>query len=65
MVLQAKNFENISVNIYGTYSFTKFDENDQETNFFYNITKSSFETSCFKPNKVKTVPSKYTVSGKT
>ena len=53
MVPQARNFENISVNIYDTYSFTKLDGKDQDTNFFYNITKSSFETSYFKPNEVK------------
>ena len=53
MVPQARNFENISVNIYDTYSFTKLDGKDQDTNFFYNITKSSFETSYFKPNEGK------------
>ena len=53
MVPQTKNFENISVNIYETDLFTKFDERDTETNFFYDITKSSFETSYFKSNEVK------------
>ena len=53
MVPQTKNFENISVNIYETDSFTKFDERDPDTNFFYDITKSSFETSYFKTNEVK------------
>ena len=53
MVPQAENFENISVNIYETNSFTKFDERDPDTNFSYDITKSSFETSYFKPNEVK------------
>ena len=60
MVPQTENFENISVNIYETYSFPKFNERDPDTNFFYDITKSSFETSLFKPNKA----SKYTVFGK-
>ena len=53
MVPQTKNFENISVNIYETDSYTKFDERDPDTNVFYYIGKSSFETSYFKPNKVK------------
>ena len=53
MVFQTEDFENISVNIYETDSFTKFDERDTDTNFFYEITKSSFETSYFKPNEIK------------
>ena len=53
MVPQTENFENISVNIYETGSFTKFDERDPDTNFFDDVTKSNFETSHFKPNKVK------------
>ena len=53
MVAQTKNFENISVNIYETGSFTKFDERDPDTNFFDDMTKSNFETSYFKPNEVK------------
>ena len=50
MVLQTENFENVSVNIYETDSLTKLDERDSDTNFFYDITKSSFEASYFKPN---------------
>ena len=53
MVPQTKKFENISVNIYETDFFTKFDERDPDTKFFYYITKSSFENSYFKPNEVK------------
>ena len=53
MVPQTENFENISVNIYETYSFPKFNERDPDTNFFYDTTKSSFETSYFNPNEVK------------
>ena len=53
MVPQTENFENISADIYETDPFTNFDERDPDTNFFYNITKSSFETSYFKPNEVK------------
>ena len=53
MVPQTENFENISVNIYETGSFTKFDERDRNTNFFDDITKPNFETSYFTPNKVK------------
>ena len=53
MVPQTKNFENISVNIYETDSFTKFDEIDPDKNFFDDITKSNFETLYFKPNAVK------------
>ena len=53
MVPQTENFENISVNIYETGSFTKFDERDPDTNFFDDITKSSFKTSYFKPNELK------------
>ena len=53
MVPQTENFENISVNIYETGSFTMFDERDPDTNFFDDITKSNFETSYFKPNEVK------------
>ena len=53
MVPQTENFENISVNIYETGSFTKFDERHPDTNFFDDMTKSNFETSHFKPNDVK------------
>ena len=53
MVPQTENFENISVNIYKTGSFTKFDERDPDTIFFDNMTCSNFETSKFKPNEVK------------
>ena len=53
MVPQTKNFENISVNIYETDFFTKFDERDPDTKFFCYITKSSFKNSYFKPNEVK------------
>ena len=53
MVPQTEKFENISVNIYETGSFTKLDERDPDTNFFDDMTKSSFETSYFKPNEVK------------
>ena len=53
MVLQTENFENISVNIYETGCFTKFDERVPDTNFFDDVTKSSFETSYFQPNEVK------------
>ena len=53
MVPQTENVKNTSVNIYETDSFTKFDERDPDTNFFYDITKSSFKTSYFKPNIVK------------
>ena len=53
MVPQTENFENISVNICETDSFTRFDEKDADTTFFYDITKSSFETSYFKTNEVK------------
>ena len=53
MVTQTENFENSSVNIYETGSFTKFDETDPDTNFFDDIAKSSFETSYFKQNEVK------------
>ena len=42
MVRQTKNFENISVNIHESGSFTKFDETDPDINFFDDITKSSF-----------------------
>ena len=35
MVSQNKNFDSISVNIYKTDSFTKFDEKDPDTNFFH------------------------------
>ena len=41
MVPQCENSENISVNIYETGSFTKFDERDSDTNFFNDITKST------------------------
>ena len=44
-----ENFKNMSVNIFETGSFTKFDERDPGTNFFDDITKSNFETSYFKP----------------
>ena len=53
MVPQTKHFENISVNIYESGSFTKFDERDPDTNIFDGKTKSKFETSYFKPNEVK------------
>ena len=53
MVPQTKNFDKISVNIYETGSFTKFDERDTDTNVFDDITKSNFETLYFKPNEVK------------
>ena len=53
MVLQTKNFENVSVNIYETGFFTKFDERDPGTNFFDDITKSNYDTLYFKPNEVK------------
>ena len=56
MVPQTKSFENISVNISETDSFTKFDERDPVTNFFYDITKSSLtksKNSYIKPNEVK------------
>ena len=53
MVPQTETFENISVNIYETGSFSKFDERGPDTNFFDDITKSNFETSYFKPNEVK------------
>ena len=43
MVPETENLENISVNIYETDSFTKFDELERDTNLFYGITKSSFE----------------------
>ena len=56
MVFQTENFEDISVNIYETDSFTKFDEKDPDRKFFYDITKSNFETSYFKTNKVKPYP---------
>ena len=41
MVPQCEKPENISVNIYETGSFTKFDERDSDTNFFNDITKST------------------------
>ena len=41
MVPQTKNFENISVNVYETGSFTKFDERNPDTNFFGDIAKSN------------------------
>ena len=53
MVPQTENFENISVNIYETGTFTKFDERDPDTIFFDDMIKSNFETSYFKPNEVK------------
>ena len=53
MVPQTQNFENISLNIYETGSFTNFDERNPDTNFFADITKSNFETLHFKPNKAK------------
>ena len=53
MVLQTENFENISVNIHETGSFTKFDERDPDINLFDDITKSNYETSYLKPNEVK------------
>ena len=33
-----KNFKNISINIYETGCFNKFDERDPDTNFFDDIT---------------------------
>ena len=48
MVPQTENVENISVYIYETGSFTKFDERDPDTNFFDDMTKSNFKTSYFK-----------------
>ena len=51
-----ENFENMSANIFETGSFTKFDERDPGTNFFDDITKSNFETSYFKPKKLKPYP---------
>ena len=53
MASRTKNFENISINNYETDSFTRLDERDPDTNFLYDITKSSFGTSYFKPNEVK------------
>ena len=53
MAPQAEHFENISVNIYEEGSFTKLDERDPDTNFFDDMTKSNFQTSYFKPNKLK------------
>ena len=47
-----KHCEHISVNIYKTGSFTKFDKRDPDTNFFDDIIKSNFQT-YFKPNEVK------------
>ena len=41
------------VNVHKAGSFTKFDERDPDNNFFDDITKSSFQTSYFKPNEVK------------
>ena len=41
MVPQCETSENISVNIYETGSFTKFDERDSDTNFFNDIIKST------------------------
>ena len=37
MFPQTKHFENISVSIYKTGSFNKFDERDPDTNFFDEI----------------------------
>ena len=53
MLPQTENFENISVNICETGSFTKSDERDPNTNILNDMTKSNFETSYFKPNEVK------------
>ena len=53
MAPQNQNFENISVNIYETVSFTESDQRDPDTNFFDDVNKSSFETSYFNPNEVK------------
>ena len=53
MTPQTENFENISVNIYETVSFTKSDQRDPDTNFFDDVNKSSFETSYFNPNEEK------------
>ena len=55
MTPQNENFENISVNIYETVSFTERDQRDSDTNFFNDVNKSSFETSYFNPNEVKPV----------
>ena len=52
MVPQIENVENISINIYETGSFTKFDERDPDKNFFDYMAKSNFGTLYFKPNKV-------------
>ena len=54
MTPQTENFENISVNIYETVSFTKSDQRDPDTNFFDDVNKSSFETSYFNPNEDRT-----------
>ena len=53
MAPQNQNFENISVNIYETVSFTESDQRDPDTNFFDDVNKSSFETSYFNLNEVK------------
>ena len=53
MVPKAKNFENISVDIYETGSLATFDERDPDKNLFDHITKSNFETWYFKPKEVK------------
>ena len=53
MVPQTENFENISADIYETDPFTNFDERDPDTNFFFDITKSSFETSYFESKEVR------------
>ena len=52
MFPQRENFEDISVNVYETRSFTKFAERNPDTTFSMTTT-SSFETLYFKLNKVK------------
>ena len=53
MLPQTENFENMSVNIYETGYFTKYNKRDPGTNFFDDITTSNFETSYVKQNEVK------------
>ena len=43
----------LSVNIYESDSFTKFDERDPDTNFFDYIKKSNYETSYFKTKEAR------------
>ena len=52
MFPQHENFEDISVNVYKTRSFTKFAERNPDTTFSV-TTNSSFETLYFKLNEVK------------